>query len=95
MADVETFLAPLSEGNPSGAELRNDLRFHAIERRVQPATRQSRKEAESSGGPGARMALITTAGFEDVLEIGRQARPDLYNFAVERPARRNLREFHR
>ena len=53
MADVETFLAPLSEGNPSGAELRNDLRFHAIERRVQPATRQSRKEAESSGGPGA------------------------------------------
>ncbi len=35
---------------------------------------------------GARTALITTAGFEDVLEIGRQARPDLYNLAVERPA---------
>jgi N-methylhydantoinase A len=35
---------------------------------------------------GARTALITTAGFEDVLEIGRQARPDLYNFAVTRPA---------
>jgi N-methylhydantoinase A len=28
---------------------------------------------------GARAALVTTAGFEDVLEIGRQARPDLYN----------------
>ncbi|MFN7926457.1 MAG: hydantoinase/oxoprolinase family protein [Blastocatellia bacterium] len=35
---------------------------------------------------GARTALVTTAGFEDVIEIGRQARPDLYNFAVTRPA---------
>src|SRR5437870_3349079 len=35
---------------------------------------------------GARMALVTTAGFEDVIEIGRQARPDLYNLAVERPS---------
>jgi N-methylhydantoinase A len=35
---------------------------------------------------GARTALVTTAGLEDVIEIGRQARPDLYNFAVTRPA---------
>jgi N-methylhydantoinase A len=35
---------------------------------------------------GARIALITTKGFEDVLEIGRQARSDLYDFFVERPA---------
>src|SRR5216683_3744605 len=35
---------------------------------------------------GGRIALITTAGFEDVLEIGRQARPRLYDFFVERPA---------
>lgn len=34
---------------------------------------------------GARTALITTAGFEDVIEIGRQARPEIYNLAVERP----------
>ncbi|MGE0887297.1 MAG: hydantoinase/oxoprolinase family protein [Blastocatellales bacterium] len=33
---------------------------------------------------GARTALVTTAGFEDVIEIGRQARPDLYNLAVIR-----------
>ena len=33
---------------------------------------------------GARTALITTHGFEDVIEIGRQARPDLYNFMVTR-----------
>lgn len=35
---------------------------------------------------GAQVALVTTAGFEDVLEIGRQARPRLYDFFVERPA---------
>ena len=34
---------------------------------------------------GARVALITTAGFEDVLRIGRQTRPELYNFMVRRP----------
>src|SRR5262249_39079382 len=35
---------------------------------------------------GGRVALVTTAGFEDVLEIGRQARPKLYDFFVEKPA---------
>jgi N-methylhydantoinase A len=35
---------------------------------------------------GARTALITTEGFEDVIEIGRQARPDLYNLMVTRRA---------
>jgi N-methylhydantoinase A len=35
---------------------------------------------------GARTALVTTEGFEDVIEIGRQARPDLYNLMVTRPA---------
>src|SRR6267378_4222471 len=36
---------------------------------------------------GARTALITTSGFEDVIEIGRQARPELYNLnAVKAPA---------
>lgn len=34
---------------------------------------------------GGRVALVTTSGFEDVLEIGRQARPNLYDFFVERP----------
>jgi N-methylhydantoinase A/oxoprolinase/acetone carboxylase beta subunit len=31
---------------------------------------------------GARVALVATAGFEDVLRIGRQTRPELYNFFV-------------
>ena len=35
---------------------------------------------------GARTVLITTWGFEDVLFIGRQNRPRLYDLFVERPA---------
>lgn len=34
---------------------------------------------------GARVALLTTAGFEDVLVIGRQTRRDLYDIFVTRP----------
>ena len=34
---------------------------------------------------GARTALITTKGFEDVLAIGRQARPELYNLNAVKP----------
>jgi len=34
---------------------------------------------------GARTALITTKGFEDVIAIGRQARPELYNLNASRP----------
>jgi N-methylhydantoinase A len=34
---------------------------------------------------GGRVVLVTTAGFEDVLEIGRQARPKLYDFFVQKP----------
>jgi N-methylhydantoinase A len=33
---------------------------------------------------GARVALITTAGFEDAIEIGRQNRPQLYNLFFEK-----------
>ena len=35
---------------------------------------------------GARTALIATAGFADVLEIGRQDRPDLYRLCTPKPA---------
>ena len=35
---------------------------------------------------GARVTLVTTAGFEDVLEVGRQERPDIYALQPRRPA---------
>ncbi|VTT88309.1 N-methylhydantoinase A [Halorubrum sp. DM2] len=34
---------------------------------------------------GARTALVTTEGFRDVLEIGRQTRPSLYDLDAEKP----------
>ncbi len=34
---------------------------------------------------GARIALVTTEGFRDVLEIARQNRPSLYDLAADRP----------
>ena len=34
---------------------------------------------------GAKTALITTKGFRDVLQIGRQTRPSLYDFYAHRP----------
>ena len=37
-------------------------------------------------GTGAKTALVTTAGFRDVLEIGRQTRPALYDLGAEKPA---------
>jgi N-methylhydantoinase A len=33
---------------------------------------------------GARVAFVTTKGFEDTIEIGRQARPKLYDFFFDR-----------
>ena len=36
-------------------------------------------------GKGGRTALVTTLGFEDVLEIGRQSRSDLYDLNLDRP----------
>lgn len=35
---------------------------------------------------GAETALVTTEGFRDVLEIGRQNRPSLYDFDADKPA---------
>ena len=34
---------------------------------------------------GAKTALITTKGFRDLLEIGRQTRPSLYNTQEDQP----------
>ena len=34
---------------------------------------------------GAPIAMLTTLGFEDILQIGRQNRPELYNFWARRP----------
>src|SRR5205807_4474327 len=37
-------------------------------------------------GRAARTALIATEGFTDVVELGRQSRPELYRLCASRPA---------
>jgi type VI secretion system protein ImpA len=51
--ELEPFLVPVGSDNASGSELRNDPRFHAIERQMEPAARTFRLENVSSGGTGS------------------------------------------
>ncbi|WP_225030171.1 type VI secretion system protein TssA [Xinfangfangia pollutisoli] len=50
--DFESFLTPLDGGSPSGSDLRNDARFHALENRLQPAGRVARLKLVEDGGTG-------------------------------------------
>ena len=51
--DLEPFLVPVGSDDASGVELRNDPRFHAIERLMEPAARSFRLENVRSGGTGS------------------------------------------
>jgi type VI secretion system protein ImpA len=51
--DLEPFLVPVGSDDASGVELRNDPRFHAIERLMEPAARTFRLENVKSGGTGS------------------------------------------
>lgn len=46
--DTDGLLAPLAGDQPSGVDLRNDARFHAIERLLAPAAREHRVKADGS-----------------------------------------------
>ncbi|UCE03270.1 MAG: hydantoinase/oxoprolinase family protein [Candidatus Latescibacterota bacterium] len=86
---VHTWKVPSTPGDP-GSALRRGLRElleHVGGARdvevVYGSTIATNALLERRGG---RTALVTTAGFEDVLAIGRQARPSLYDLQVERAA---------
>ncbi len=51
--DVATLLEPVEGDNPSGTELRNDARFHAIERLLEPAAKAVRLTREGDINSGA------------------------------------------
>jgi N-methylhydantoinase A len=36
-------------------------------------------------GRGAPVGLLTTRGFRDILELGRQVRPDIYDLSIDKP----------
>lgn len=71
--NIDDFLAPLDAANPSGIELRNDARFHAIERQLQPASREARLKAVADGGSGA-VDLDWAAIVEDARELAKSGR---------------------
>ncbi len=50
--DLQPFLAPLDPSAPSGLDLRNDARFHAIENRLEAASRSARMKLVEQGGTG-------------------------------------------
>ena len=51
--DLEPFLVPAADGSASGSELRSDLRFHAVQRLMEPAARSARMENVQNGGTGS------------------------------------------
>lgn len=46
--DFSAFLAPFDEGAPSGTDLRNDPRFDAIQRALEPASREARTDEDGT-----------------------------------------------
>lgn len=85
----QVFKVPSTPDDPSRA-IREGLRAVAQETRV-PLFKFEVVHGTTVGTnallqrKGATIALITTAGFEDVIEIGRQARPELYNLNAIKP----------
>lgn len=71
--NIDDFLAPLDAISPSGIELRNDARFHAIERLLQPASREARLRAVAGGGTGA-VDLDWSAIVDDARELAKSGR---------------------
>ncbi|WP_423999480.1 hydantoinase/oxoprolinase family protein [Haloarcula salina] len=61
---------------------REDLRFTDVDFFGHGTTVATNAVLE---GEWADTALVTTDGFRDALEIGRQARPDIYDFQAEKP----------
>jgi N-methylhydantoinase A len=80
---------PTSSPNPAGGAL-DAVRILLREYGVEPSRVQVVIHATTLAsnalltGNLPRTGLVTTEGFRDVLEIGRQNRPELYNLQVER-----------
>ncbi|AUH66524.1 type VI secretion system protein TssA [Paracoccus zhejiangensis] len=74
--DLESLLSPLAGEQPSGVELRNDARFHSIERLLEPAAREHRVKADGSVNESAApvdWSSVLSQG-EDLAGDGRDLR---------------------
>ena len=87
--EISSFKLPSTPGNPAAAiieglkQIASTKPGKAISEIVHGSTVATNALLERKG---ARTAFVTTKGFEDILEIGRQARPQIYNLMVQRPA---------
>ena len=80
---LEVFKLPSTPADPSGAILQGIQELGIKDSSfVHGSTVATNARLERRG---ARTALITTQGFEDVLEIGRQNRRDIYDLNMDRP----------
>ncbi len=76
---LRTLKFPSTPGDPSKAILEG---LEAAQEVVHGSTVATNALLERKG---ARLAFVTTEGFEDLLEIGRQNRPSLYDWSATRP----------
>jgi N-methylhydantoinase A len=88
--EISYFKVPSTPADPSEA-IETGLRAMQIEPGYDPATVEYLGHGTTVATniviqrKGARTGLLTTKGFRDVLELGRQARPSIYNYRVEKP----------
>jgi N-methylhydantoinase A len=81
---LETFKLPSTPSDPSQAVLEglNSWKDHSSIEIIHGSTVATNTLLERKG---ANTALVTTQGFRDVLQIGRQNRPELYNLFFKLP----------
>ncbi len=72
--------------DPSQAILRGLMQLHHVPSEAEIIHGSTVATNALLEGKGARTALITTAGFADVLAIGRQDRPDIYALVPQKKA---------
>ncbi len=82
-AQVSVFKVPSTPDRPSQAVLTGLGRIEGELNLIQHGTTVGTNALLER--KGARTLLITNQGFEDILEIGRQNRPELYSLTASRP----------
>ncbi len=80
---ISVFKIPSTPDRPSQAILTGLRRIEGDHNLIQHGTTLGTNALLER--KGAKTLLLTTQGFEDILEIGRQNRPELYNLAASRP----------
>ena len=81
--ELKVFKVPSTPADPSKAVLEGLRAIGGEGRRVLHGTTVATNALLER--KGARTAFITNRGFEDIIEIGRQNREELYNLKYRRP----------